>query len=165
MNGQMVKFGAVAVVLLTGAVVIVWQQRRIERLETEFAEFAASQTRQAYSQAYALRRDNPDKALRVAELQMWVGLPNLDRQFQELPEHHDRKALWRRLLTAIADYFTDHPPPRDYFTEDYDPGKVLAIVKKYRSNPGIAQPDGPANGSQPIRSETNRTSPGAGSRR
>jgi hypothetical protein len=28
-----------------------------------------------------------------------------------------------------------------------------------------AQPDGPANGSQPIRSETNRTSSAAGSRR
>ena len=31
--------------------------------------------------------------------------------------------------------------------------------------PGSAQPDGPANGSQPIRSETNPTPPAAGSRR
>lgn len=30
---------------------------------------------------------------------------------------------------------------------------------------GLVQPDGPANGSQPIRSETNRTSSAAGSRR
>jgi len=31
--------------------------------------------------------------------------------------------------------------------------------------PLISEPDGPANGSQPIRSETNQTSPTAGSRR
>ena len=31
--------------------------------------------------------------------------------------------------------------------------------------PSTAQPDGPANGSQPVRAETNRTSPTAGSRR
>ncbi len=36
---------------------------------------------------------------------------------------------------------------------------------KSRRNFGFAQPDGPANGSQPIRSETNRTSSAAGSRR
>ena len=37
----------------------------------------------------------------------------------------------------------------------------LKVKKKYRK----VEPDGPANGSQPIRSDTNPTSPAAGSRR
>jgi hypothetical protein len=39
------------------------------------------------------------------------------------------------------------------------------LATEWVGEPGNAQPDGPANGSQPIRSETNRTSSAAGSRR
>jgi hypothetical protein len=42
---------------------------------------------------------------------------------------------------------------------DGDQGQILGFKKR------SAEPDGPANGSQPIRSETNRTSSAAGSRR
>jgi len=46
---------------------------------------------------------------------------------------------------------SDHAPPSQPARESEKPEKV--------------EPDGPANGSQPIRSETNRTPPAAGSRR
>jgi hypothetical protein len=38
-------------------------------------------------------------------------------------------------------------------------------LKKFGTQDGLAEPDGAANGSQPIRSETNPTSSAAGSRR
>lgn len=43
-------------------------------------------------------------------------------------------------------------------------GTAVAIIQTFRDRRN-AEPDGPANGSQPIRSETNRTSSAAGSRR
>lgn len=46
-----------------------------------------------------------------------------------------------------------------------DPTEHLYFVAYFSGDPEIAEPDGPANGSQPIRSETNRTSSSAGSRR
>ncbi len=48
------------------------------------------------------------------------------------------------------------PAHRDKFTDIVEEYSVLKIK---------GEPDGPANGSQPIRSETNRTSSAAGSRR
>ena len=42
---------------------------------------------------------------------------------------------------------------------------IAAFKGLVRGSTREAQPDGPANGSQPIRSETNRTSSAAGSRR
>jgi hypothetical protein len=45
------------------------------------------------------------------------------------------------------------PRPLDFGTDDY------SVLKR------LGQPDGAANGSQPVRSETNRTSSAAGSRR
>jgi hypothetical protein len=42
---------------------------------------------------------------------------------------------------------------------------VFLLVRSKHSGNTFAEPDGPANGSQPIRSETNRTSSAAGSRR
>jgi hypothetical protein len=42
---------------------------------------------------------------------------------------------------------------------------VLSLTREVRLRPVKAEPDGAANGSQPIRSETNRTSSAAGSRR
>jgi hypothetical protein len=45
----------------------------------------------------------------------------------------------------------------------YSEARRCSECRKKRK--GIAQQDGPANGSQPIRSKTNRTSPVAGSRR
>jgi hypothetical protein len=58
---------------------------------------------------------------------------------------------------------------RIHFTED---GKALWVGEEtshrtwlYRVTPASSEPDGPANRSQPIRTETNRTSSAAGSRR
>jgi hypothetical protein len=85
MNRKVLRFSTAAVVLLSAAAAIFWQQQRAERLETKLAEHVANRTRQAYSQAYALRRDNPDKALRVSELQMLAGLPYVHRLFREFP--------------------------------------------------------------------------------
>jgi hypothetical protein len=42
---------------------------------------------------------------------------------------------------------------------------VLSLTREARLRPMKAEPNGPANGSQPIRSPTNGTSPAAGSRR
>ena len=52
------------------------------------------------------------------------------------------------------------------WVEKYDEGLgVQWKTKRVADEQGRAQPDGPATGSQPIRSETNRTSGAAGSRR
>jgi hypothetical protein len=44
-------------------------------------------------------------------------------------------------------------------------GGILKVIEKLEEKLMGTEPDGPANGSQPIRKRTNRTSPAAGSRR
>ena len=76
---------------------------------------------------------------------------------------HFIKGNWRYSTSAFwdEDYLTDGDPIRvlkmTYGTFGW---RVLCQRTARRG-----EPDGPANGSQPIRSETNSTSPAAGSRR
>jgi len=54
---------------------------------------------------------------------------------------------------------------RDRASRGPDANSVWQLVEASLKHRGNSEPDGPANGSQPIRSETNRTSSAAGSRR
>ena len=75
-----------------------------------------------------------------------------------------------RMTTALEIYvgkkFTpDGPMTTNTPTTDQRIEKAIEFLETWKKKDGKAQPDGAANGSQPIRSETNSTSSAAGSRR
>ena len=77
---------------------------------------------------------------------------------EEMPQY-GRASLW--MLKAYAPAETWQTVAARY--PELSAG--LPGVAGYGEHPRMTEPDGPANGSQPIRSETNRTSSAAGSRR
>ena len=73
------------------------------------------------------------------------------------------KLLLSRELTRMRKPLTIAPL---FCVQHYAPNERIAdLLRQHGAQEENAQPDGPANGSQPIRSETNRTSSAAGSRR
>ena len=94
----------------------------------------------------------------VRELDTSRVVDKLQIALDEVPQYR-RATLW--MLKAYA-------PPEAWQTVAArypDQAASLPGVAGYGEHPKITEPDGPANGSQPIRSETNRTSSAAGSRR
>ena len=109
-------------------------------------------------------------ALRISAFgRDYVVPPEKLRQLAELPSNGVRisyeagyKELGgRTVYIQLQMGFTSDTTKKALVTITEDGKIVVSEVQ----NEKPAEPDGPANGSQPIRSETNRTSPAAGSRR
>ena len=102
-----------------------------------------------------IRRAKLDEAIRIGE--------ELIQRTPQYPEGHARLASAYLAAGKIE-------PAREHYAQAFrlfpseENQRLLTAIDK-RMKDGNPQPDGPASGSQPIRSGTNRTSGAAGSRR
>ena len=129
------------------------------------------------SAATQLRRENPDSK-QIVRLDQAV-IEHLLRlsvclSDPRIPEKD--KAYARQVFPKVAAYAAAHDLASGFERgKEYDmlPGDLILpaqmmvrdLVDGIIESQALGQPEGGANGSQPIRSETNRTSPAAGSRR
>ena len=102
-----------------------------------------------------VRRGDFDKAIQVGE--------KLIQKTPQYPEAHRRLAGAYLAAGNVEEAKKHFEEAFRLFPSEENEKLVMAIGK--RNEAGNPQPGGPANGSQPIRSETNTTSPAAGSRR
>jgi hypothetical protein len=109
--------------------------------------------------AQLLRQGKHDEVLS----QMEGTLPNTVRWFTAFGYRSpsDIRFLWR-IRDHCSQYHISVPSGIQEILDSLPPRPPLVCATDGSS---LVEPDGPANGSQPIRSETNRTSSAAGSRR
>ena len=99
-----------------------------------------------------VRRANLDEAIRIGE--------ELIQKTPQYPEGHHRLAT-AYLAAGKTEQAREHYAQAFHLFPSEDNEKSLIAIEK-RIKEGNPQPNGPANGSQPVRSETNRTSSAAG---
>jgi hypothetical protein len=131
----------------------------------------------AVSAAVVLRQENPNsKALGFLDeaicfdllrLKICLSDPDVPEKDKTFARHAFQKLTTYAALYDVAKGFK---PGHVYPTPAGDlalPPRIAIrdAVEEVIAGQKMAQPDGPANGSQPIRSETNRTPLAAGSRR
>ena len=100
------------------------------------------------------RRGNFDEAIRIGE--------ELIQRMPQYPEGHHRLAS-AYLATGKTEQARQHYAQAFRLFPSEENEKLLIAIDK-RIKEGNLQPDGAPSGNQSIRSETNRTSPAAGSR-
>ena len=128
----------------------------MERREKALLEGVASEkTLDWYDVDQSVRRGDFDKAIGIGE--------ELMQKTPQYPEAHRRLAGAYLAAGKIEEARKHYAEAFRLFPSEENGKLVLAIEK--RSEAGNPQPNGATNGSQPIRSETNRASSAAGSRR
>jgi tetratricopeptide (TPR) repeat protein len=104
---------------------------------------------------WKIRRAEFDEAIRLGE--------ELIQRTPQYPEGHHRLAS-AYLAAGKTEQAREHYAQAFHLFPSEENEKLLTAINR-RIKEGNPQPDGAANGSQPARSETNRTSSAAGSRR
>ena len=154
MQRTLTKWSLIAVAVVIPAMIIVGilVERRVE---THLGEIAPGQKPDWYDVDQNVRAGDFDKAIRIGE--------ELLPKTPQYPEAHRRLAGAYLAAGKIEKARAHYAEAFRLFPSDENEKLLVAIEK--RSNAENSRPAGAADGSQPIRSETNRTSSATGSRR
>lgn len=145
----------VAAVLVPGMIIFgIVMEKRLKNSLEDLGAPEKTETPTWNDVDWNVRRANLDEAIRVGE--------ELIQRMPQYAEGHHRLAS-AYLAAGKTDQAREHYAQAFHlFPSEGNQTLLIAIEKRIRE--GTPQ-DGPANGSQPIGSETNRTSSAAGSRR
>jgi cytochrome c-type biogenesis protein CcmH/NrfG len=157
MQRRITKWSLIAVAVLVPALIvfgIVMENRLSASMEEVHSPEKAAKP--SWNDVdWNIRRADPDEAIRIGE--------ELIQKMPQHPEGHLRLAS-AYLAAGRADKARDHYAEAFRLLPTEENGKLLAAIDR-RIKAGNPQPDGAANRSQPVRSETNSTPSAAGFRR
>jgi tetratricopeptide (TPR) repeat protein len=154
MQRKMTKWSLIFIAIFIPAL-IVFAVLMEQRVKTKLESVGSVETPDWYDVDQNVRRGDFDKAIQIGE--------KLILKTPQYPEAHRRLAGAYLAAGDIEKARQQYAEAFRLFPSEENEKLVVAIER--RSKAGNPQPDGAANGSQPIGSETNTTSSAAGSRR